>query len=78
MIVPKDAKTWRIIGNKLAKKGDTKNALSCYEKALEIDPKDAKTWAIKGAILEQQGNLDEASTCYEKAKNLGFQFPNNE
>lgn len=78
LIVPKDAKTWRIIGNKLAKKGDTKNALSCYEKALEIDPKDAKTWAIKGAILEQQGNLDEASTCYEKAKNLGFQFPNNE
>jgi tetratricopeptide (TPR) repeat protein len=47
--------------------GDYTNALSCLDKALEIDPKNAKAYHYKGNIFAKLEKYQEAMECYEQA-----------
>ena len=38
---PKSANTWDSLGEAYAKKGDTKNAIACYKKSLNLNPSEA-------------------------------------
>ena len=42
-------------------------AISCYQKALEINPIDTDAYYNLGRVFQEKGQLDEAMTCYQKA-----------
>ena len=46
------------------------DALSSYEKAIEISPGYADAWYNKAEILKHKGQNDEAETCFSKVKEL--------
>jgi len=58
-------------GAELSQVGDYVNAISCYDKALEIDPNDSNVLVNRGDALTNISNYDEAMQCYDKvlAKN---------
>jgi len=47
--------------------GRPAEALTCFERALEINPRHADAWLNKGAALAGLGRPAEALTCYERA-----------
>jgi tetratricopeptide (TPR) repeat protein len=61
------ANEWGRKGAELGKLGRHKEALSCYDKALEIDPKNADVWGMKGAALYELHRYQEAIECCDKA-----------
>jgi serine/threonine protein kinase len=65
----KELEVWELSnkGASLDKLGQFDEALTCYNKALEIDPRDTIAWINKGASLDKLGQFDEALTCYNKA-----------
>jgi Flp pilus assembly protein TadD len=58
----------------IALKGLWKEAISHWEKAIEIDPTYAAAWNDLGIAYEEQGKFDLARKAYEKALQLD---PNN-
>jgi tetratricopeptide (TPR) repeat protein len=58
---------WCHKGSSLHDLGRYSEALSCYDKAINIDPDDAMSWYNKGNTLKHLGRLDEAISCYDKA-----------
>ncbi len=42
------------------------SAITCYDKALEINPDYPSAWYDKGLNLEEQGKYTDACKCYEK------------
>ena len=67
-----DAEAWFNMGFQLGEKGDTKNAMECYDRAIEIDPNLARAWLNKGVLYDNQGDAENAMKCKDKAKELGF------
>jgi len=57
---------WSNKGKSLASLGRFDEAITCCNKALEIDPRNAKGWGNKGVSLHGLGRFDEAITCYNK------------
>jgi tetratricopeptide (TPR) repeat protein len=49
-------------------------ALTCYERALEINPRYANAWSNKGGALDRLGRLAEALTCYDRAVEINPSF----
>jgi tetratricopeptide (TPR) repeat protein len=47
--------------------GRPAEALTCFERSLEINPRHADAWLNKGAALAGLGRPAEALTCYERA-----------
>ena len=47
-------------------------ALSCFERATELNPKDAHAWWNKGVALQELGRDTLANECLDKAKQLGY------
>ncbi|SVD20547.1 uncharacterized protein METZ01_LOCUS373401 [marine metagenome] len=45
-------------------------AISCYEKAIQIDPNYANVYYNLGNILQELRELQKAKSCYEKLLNL--------
>ena len=45
-------------------------AISSYDKALEIDPEHAEAWFNKGMTLKKTGQIKDATKCIEKCINL--------
>ncbi len=41
------------------------NALSCYNKAIEVDPKSIDAWISKGDLFSFYGGYSEAIVCYD-------------
>ncbi len=66
---------WYKDGYELYNNGNYEQAITCYDKALEIDPDYAFAWNNKGAALYYLGRYDEAITCYDKALEIdpGFE-----
>ena len=64
---PNDAKAWSSKGWDLGQLGKHKQAIECYNKALEIDPNDAKASFNKGWDLGQLRKHKQAIECYNKA-----------
>jgi tetratricopeptide (TPR) repeat protein len=54
-------------GFSLYRFGKYKEALSCYDKALELNPKNANAWINKGLYLYDFDRYEEAIKCYDKA-----------
>jgi tetratricopeptide (TPR) repeat protein len=50
-------------------------ALTCYERALEINPRYAEAWSNKGAALADLRRPAEALTCYERALEINPRYP---
>ena len=47
-------------------------AITCFDKAIEIKSTDEEAWNNKGVYLERLGHKDEAEHCFQKAKKLGY------
>jgi len=63
----KQAWEYRKEGYRFQLKGDLKKALSCYQKATEIDPQNAEVYNDIGVVYESLGNTQEALKMYKKA-----------
>lgn len=50
-----------------------KEALRCYDRALQIDPYYSKAWNNKGFALDEMGRHEEAIMCYDKALEVDSQ-----
>jgi tetratricopeptide (TPR) repeat protein len=51
--------------------GKHKQAIECYDKAIQIDPKYAVPWYNKGIALDKLEKKKDAKECYKRAKELG-------
>jgi len=67
-----DAVDWYNKGVLYDNQGDTKNAMKCYDRVLEIDPNLAEAWYAKGALYDNQGDTENAMKCKDKARELGY------
>lgn len=61
------AKEWYENGEDLIEKLEFQKALTCFDKALEIDPGLAPAWLGKGTSLTGLGKFKEAIKCCDKA-----------
>ncbi|MBI1955348.1 MAG: tetratricopeptide repeat protein, partial [Acidobacteria bacterium] len=64
-----ELEAWEILnkGAALNNLGRTKEALACFDKALEILPRFDAGWLNKGVVLWKLGREKEALACYDKA-----------
>lgn len=58
---------WNNRGVSLDKLSKFREAISCFEKAINIDPLNSGAWNNKGNSLSCLGRRSEALSCYEKA-----------
>jgi Flp pilus assembly protein TadD len=65
-----DAKSQVEFGILVAKKGLWREALSRWQKAVELDPQYAQAWNDLAIGYEQLGQLTQARTAYDKAMEL--------
>ncbi|MGI6022943.1 MAG: tetratricopeptide repeat protein [Methanoculleus sp.] len=63
----RDAVDWYNAGVGHQNSGGYKEAIRCYDRALEIDPEDAIAWSNKGNSLNKLGRYDEAIRCCDRA-----------
>src|SRR6185437_10660874 len=61
-------------GNVLAQLGRYDEAISWYDKALDLEPKSVGTLSNKGVTFAQQGRYDEAISWYDKALGVESTF----
>jgi tetratricopeptide (TPR) repeat protein len=54
-------------GVELRQLGRYDEAISCYQKALDIDPTNSSAWSSMGVIVRQLGRPEEALACYDRA-----------
>jgi tetratricopeptide (TPR) repeat protein len=62
-----EARVWFAKGNDLCRVRDYKRALSCYDKAIELDPEYAQAWCNKGVVYAALKDEKKALYCYDKA-----------
>jgi tetratricopeptide (TPR) repeat protein len=55
------------LASRLAEQNKLPEAVTAYNKAVEIDPNDASAYYNMGITLVKQKKLDEAVTAYHKA-----------
>jgi tetratricopeptide (TPR) repeat protein len=66
--VPGDnAQDWNNYGTGFSAKKDYKEAIRCYDKALEFDPGDFCAWHNKGMALNHLRRYEEAIRCFDQA-----------
>jgi tetratricopeptide (TPR) repeat protein len=59
------------LGNALKARGEVKEAIACYKKAVAVDPKYAKAYCNLGQALARQGRFAESWTAYQRGHELG-------
>lgn len=69
-ILKEQARSYRTQGYRLQSSGNLRQALSFYQKAVEIDPFYTEAYNDIGVIYEEQGHLDKAKSYYQKALDL--------
>lgn len=62
-----NAVSWSDKGASLGNLGRHDEAISCYDRALELNPQNEATWSNKGMALIELGRSEEAAACFEKA-----------
>ena len=75
---PQQLEAWEILnkGTALTNLGRFKEALVCFDKALEILPRFDAAWLDKGVALAKLGRTKEAVECYERALEINPQSAN--
>jgi tetratricopeptide (TPR) repeat protein len=68
-------KQWYVKGNNWVSVKRYPRALTCYEKALQINPNYGEAWQAKGYVLTQLQRHEEALACYDKVIQLQPQQP---
>ena len=63
----KSSEAWLVLGRAQLGAGQTKKALSSFNKALKRDPHYAAAYYWKGKAFESRGKLDEAANEYQAA-----------
>ncbi|MEE8075142.1 MAG: tetratricopeptide repeat protein, partial [Candidatus Binatia bacterium] len=63
----KDAAAYNNRGNAYTRKGQYDQAISDFNKALEINPRDAKAYNDRGVSYARKGQYDQAVSDYNKA-----------
>ena len=58
---------WVQKGEALDRLTRVREALMCYDKAIELEPKNILAWCSKGVALSQLGRYEEALRCYDRA-----------
>jgi tetratricopeptide (TPR) repeat protein len=53
-----------------AKIEDYKEAIKCFDKAVQLDPNNALAWISKANALIEYGNEEEARKCLDRAKKI--------
>ena len=61
---------WYNKGTILGKLGRSREAIECFDKALEINPDNAYAWYNKGTILGKLGKYKQAKKCFDKVKSI--------
>jgi tetratricopeptide (TPR) repeat protein len=61
---------WNNKGTSLTSLGRHEEAVSCYDKALELDPRQVTVWNNKGSSVDSMGHHEEAISCCEQALEL--------
>jgi serine/threonine protein kinase len=69
-----DAVDFNNKGVSLANLGRHEEALTCYERALEINPRDGIAWSNKGVALADLDRRAEALTCFERALEINPRY----
>jgi tetratricopeptide (TPR) repeat protein len=62
-------------GFSLANLGRPAEALTCFDRALQINPRYPVAWSNKGNALVRLGRPAEALTCYERALEINPRYP---
>lgn len=70
----RDAESYFNLGNDYYDKGLYDQAISEYNKALEINPMFGYAWNNEGVALYKLGRLEEAIACYDKALEIDVRF----
>ena len=63
---PKDADQWVRLGNLSMESGDIKQAITCYNRAIQADPKDITLYETRGRLLERNGDRRAFLKGYSK------------
>ncbi len=66
----KQARLYRNQGLELQKKGDIDQAMSLYQKAIQLEPAYAIAYNDLGTVYEVKGLVDQAEACYLQAITL--------
>jgi tetratricopeptide (TPR) repeat protein len=67
---PRYAEAYVLLGNCQDCLGKSEDALTSYDRALQIDAGHAEAWFNKGMILKKMGQTGEATKCIEKSIDL--------
>lgn len=68
------AASWYDQGNGLARSGDFKGAISCYDKAITIDPEFEMAWMNKGNVLNDLNYPEDGLRCFDRALEINPGF----
>jgi tetratricopeptide (TPR) repeat protein len=69
-----DSDAWFNKGNALANLNKYDEAITVFDKAIEINPQDSITWYSKGVALSYLNRLDEAIKAYDKSIEINPQI----
>ncbi len=62
-----NALIWANLGAVEQQAGETKQAIECFEKSVQINPKLAQTWTALGLLLQKEGDTYRAISCFTRA-----------
>ena len=65
---------WVQEGRMLTNSGKYNEAITAYDKAIEINPQNSLAWNGKGIVLDELGKFDEAIKAYNKAIEIDPQY----
>jgi tetratricopeptide (TPR) repeat protein len=67
---PQTPNDWRTKGIALSSKGNTAEAIKCYEKSIETNPDKEKAWNKLAKSLEGMDRVKDAIMCYDKVVSI--------
>ena len=67
---PQSADAYNLLGYSFRHLGNTKRAMSAYDRALDIDPKHTGALEYQGVLFVMLGDLDKANANLDKIKTI--------
>jgi len=73
-VAAQSSDSWVQEGRMLTNSGKYNEAITAYDKAIEINPHNSLAWNGKGIVLDELGKFDEAIKTYTKAIEIDPQY----